>query len=95
MTRISEQEFVRLARGIAEDADIIFRHNPRKSREESLLWMFLSVLIMYLNLDDAEMPCFPNAPTAETYLESIKYIVRRHALEPFNADVYLTELLTK
>lgn len=50
---------------------------------------------MYLNLDDAEMPCFPNAPTAETYLESIKYIVRRHALEPFNADVYLTELLTK
>jgi hypothetical protein len=85
MTKISEQEFARICEGIREDRESIFRHNPIGTREETLLWMFMSCLISYLSLSEIETPCFNGMPTAETYRTAILF--------DFDSEVYLNKLI--
>lgn len=93
MTKISETEFAKICHGIAEDADKICEHNPIGSREETLLWMLLSVLISYLSLADIETPCFTGKPTAETYRQAILFVLRERQTENFDAEFYLKKIV--
>lgn len=93
MTRISEQEFARICRGIYEDRASICRHNPIGTHEETLLWMLTSVLISYLSLTEIETPCFTGVPTAETYRQAIIFILDKRKTHDFDAEKYLDELV--
>lgn len=95
MTMISEAEFAKICRGIYEDQDSIVRYNPIGSRSDILLWMLLSCLVTYLSLTENETPCFPGSPNAETYREAIQYILRRRSTAPFDADVYMDQLISE
>jgi hypothetical protein len=92
MTKISEKEFARICAGIYEDRESIFRHNPIGTREETLLWMLLSVLLSYLSLSEIETPCFNGKPTAETYRQAILFVLRDRKTENFDAEEYLVKL---
>jgi hypothetical protein len=92
MTKISEKEFARICAGIYEDRESIFRHNPIGTREETLLWMLLSVLLSYLSLSEIETPCFNGKPTAETYRQAILFILRDRKMQDFEAEKYLVKL---
>jgi len=92
MTKISEQEFSRICRGIFEDRETIIKHNPIGSREEILLWMLLSILISYLSLSEIETPCFTGMPTAETYRQAILFILQDRKTDDFDALKYLDKL---
>jgi hypothetical protein len=96
MTRqkISEAEFARLCEGIRQDAESICAHNPMGSREETLLWMLLSVLVSYLSLSEIETPCFTagGKPNEETYRLAILYVLRERRAEDFDAEKYLTAM---
>jgi hypothetical protein len=92
MNQISEEEFARLCNGIFEDREIIYKHNPIGTREETLLWMLLSVLISFLSLSEQETPCFTGVPTAETYRTAINFILRNGMNPPFGAEKYLKKL---
>lgn len=93
MTKISETEFARICAGIYEDRESICRHNPIGTREETLLWMLLSVLISYLSLSEIETPCFNGKPTAETYRQAILFVLRDRKTPDFDTENYLTQLL--
>ena len=93
MTRISEAEFSRICRGIFEDRETIIKHNPIGTREETLLWMLLSILISYLSLSEIETPCFTGMPTAETYRQAILFILKDRKTEEFDAERYLNDLI--
>jgi len=93
MTAISEAEFSRICRGIYEDRETILRHNPIGTREETLLWMLLSILISYLSLSEIETPCFTGMPTAETYRQAILFILKDRKREEFDAGLYLDDLI--
>jgi hypothetical protein len=93
MTTISEAEFSRICRGILEDRETILRHNPIGTREETLLWMLLSILISYLSLSEIETPCFTGMPTAETYRQAILFILKDRKREEFDAGLYLDDLI--
>ena len=93
MTRISEAEFSRICRGIFEDRETIIKHNPIGTREETLLWMLLSILISYLSLSEIETPCFTGMPTAETYRQAILFILKDRKTEEFDAECYLNDLI--
>ena len=93
MTRISEQEFSRICRGVFEDREIIIKHNPIGTPEETLLWMLLSILISYLSLSEIETPCFTGMPTAETYRQAILFILTDRKKEEFDAESYLDDLI--
>lgn len=95
MTRISKAEFSRICIGIFKDADQIYKHNPIGTREETLLWMLLSVLISYLSLSEIETPCFNGKPTAETYRDAINYVLRDRKTESFDVEKYLNRLSEK
>jgi hypothetical protein len=93
MTKISEQEFARICRGIYEDRETIIKHNPIGTREEILFWMLLSILISYLSLSEIETPCFTGMPTAETYRQAISFILKDRKTEGFDAELYLNDLI--
>lgn len=93
MSQINEEEFARLCKGIYEDGDIIYKHNPIGTRDETLLWMLLSVLISYLSLSEQETPCFTGMPTAETYRTAISFVLRERMNPPFTEEKYLDELI--
>ena len=93
MSKINESEFTRICRGIYEDREIIRKHNPIGTREETLLWMLLSCLISYLSLTDSETPCFTGTPTAETYRTAILFVIKDRMSEKFDAEKYLDELV--
>jgi hypothetical protein len=95
VTTISEEEFERICRGIEEDRELIYRHNPIGTEEETLLWMTLSVLISYLNLSEIETPCFPGAPDAETYRRAIIHVLDLRAEPSFEPNKYLNLLSGK
>jgi hypothetical protein len=95
MAKITEQEFSRICRGIYEDREDICKHNPIGTREETLLWMLLSVLISYLSLSEIETPCFPGMPTAETYRQAILFILKDRKSSEFDAEGYLNDLIKK
>ncbi len=92
MTKISEREFARICRGIDEDREMICRHNPIGTGEETLLWMLLSCLISYLNVAEIETPCFTGKPTAQTYRDAILFVLKKRKTSDFNAETYLEEL---
>ena len=93
MTKISEQEFSRICRGIYEDREAIIKHNPIGTREETLLWMLLNILISYLSLSEIETPCFTGMPTAETYRQAILFVLKDRKTEEFDAARYLDDLI--
>lgn len=95
MTKISEPEFARICRGICEDRETIYRHNPIGTREETLLWMLLSCLISYLSLSEIETPCFTGMPTAETYRSAILFVLNDRKAADFNAENYLDKLIAE
>ncbi|HLM00201.1 MAG TPA: hypothetical protein VK400_04035 [Pyrinomonadaceae bacterium] len=89
MTKISEKEFARICDGIYEDRESIHRHNPIGTREETLLWMLLSVLVVYLSLSETETPCFTGKTTAETYRQAILFVLRERKTDNFDVEKYL------
>lgn len=91
-TKISEEEFRRICRGVRADRRAICRHNPIGTPEETLLWMLLSVLISYLSLNELETPCFTGTPDAETYRKAILFILKDRRSTDFDAEKYLEEL---
>lgn len=93
MTKISEQEFSRICRGIFEDRETILKHNPIGTSEETLLWMLLSILISYLSLSEIETPCFTGMPTAETYRQAVLFILKDRKTEEFDAESHLSDLI--
>ncbi|HQU86540.1 MAG TPA: hypothetical protein PKY59_25640 [Pyrinomonadaceae bacterium] len=93
MTKLSEAEFARLCGGIYEDREIICRHNPIGTREETLLWMLMSVLISYLSLSEIETPCFTGKPDAETYRQAIIFTLDGRKSEDFDAESYLDKMI--
>ncbi|HLM59260.1 MAG TPA: hypothetical protein VK308_00520 [Pyrinomonadaceae bacterium] len=95
MSKISEQEFARICKGIFEDRETICKHNPIGTREETLLWMLLSCLISYLSLEEIETPCFTGKPTAETYRTAILYVLKDRKAAGFDAENYLDKLITE
>ena len=91
--KINEAEFRKICAGIYEDREIIYKHNPIGTREETLLWMLLSCLVSYLSLSEIETPCFTGQPNADTYREAILFIIKDRKTENFNAEKYLSELI--
>ena len=93
MTKISEREFSGICKGIDNDRQKIYKHNPIGTEEETLLWMLLSILISYLSLSEIETPCFTGLPTAETYRQAILFILKDRKTEDFDAESYLDKLV--
>jgi len=91
VTTISEDEFARIVRGIADDRESIIKHNPIGPPDEILLWMLLSCLISYLNLSEIETPCFNGKPDAKTYRDAICFVLRERAVD-FDASRYIDHL---
>jgi hypothetical protein len=92
MSTISEIEFDRIVEGIGDDRDLIIRHNPIGTPDETLLWMLMSCLVSYLSLNDNQTPCFTGRPDAETYKEAIRFILRNHADPQFDPEPTLDKL---
>jgi hypothetical protein len=92
MTSISEAEFGRIVAGILEDRDIIIRHNPIGTADETLLWMLLSCLVSYLSLEESETPCFTGRPDAAVYREAVRYVLRDRRHPDFDEEPYLDKL---
>lgn len=84
MTKITEEEFAGIVRGVYDDRESICRHNPIGSTEETLLWMTMCCLGSYLSLSDVETPCFPSKPDAETYRNAIGFILTGRMVESFD-----------
>lgn len=95
MPSISKLEFERLCAGIAEDREIIIKHNPIGTDNEVLLWMLLNCLSSYLSLSDQEMPCFTDRPDVTTYREAILFVLRGRAEGGFEPGTYIDKLLKK
>jgi hypothetical protein len=95
MTKISENEFAKICRGIYEDRTIIYKHNPIGTQEETLLWMLMSCLHSYLSLTELETPCFNGKPDADTYRDAVLFILKDKKKEDFDAEIYLNKLTKK
>lgn len=93
MVRISEAEFARICAGIIQDRELIRKHNPIGTYEETLLWMLLSCLVSYLSLSELETPCFTGTPNAETYHQAILFVLKDRKIEGFDAEIYLNKLI--
>ena len=92
MIKITEQEFARICEGIAEDCEIICKHNPIGTQQEILLWMLLSCLVSYLSLSEIETPCFNGKPDAETYKDAILFVLKNRKTPDFDEEKYLKTL---
>lgn len=92
MQKIGEIEFARICKGIYEDRESIYSHNPIGTPEEALLWMLLGCLINYLSLSEIETPCFNGKPDAETYRKAILFVLENRKADNFTAEIYLNEL---
>lgn len=92
MTKITEAEFARIVNGILEDRESIIKHNPIGPGEEVLLWMLLSCLVSYLNLEEIETPCFNGKPDAETYRNAILFVLNDRRAPAFDPEPYLVSL---
>lgn len=92
MTEISEVELEKIVNGILEDRESIVRHNPIGTPDEILLWMLLSSLVVYLNLNELETPCFTGRPDAKTYRDAIEFILRGRKTGEFDAGPLLDKL---
>ena len=92
MTLISETELRKIVDGIVTDRDSIIRHNPLGSDEEILLWMLLSSLVVYLNLNELETPCFTGRPDAVTYRTAIEFVLKDRLTNKFDLGGLLDKL---
>jgi ribonucleotide monophosphatase NagD (HAD superfamily) len=92
VSKISEEKFAEICEKIYLDREIICRHNPVGSAEETLLWMLLGVLVSYLSLSETETPCFNGKPTAETYRQAILFILKDRKSADFDAEKYFEKL---
>jgi hypothetical protein len=92
MTEITEVELRNIVAGILEDRESIIRHNPIGPPEEILLWMLLSSLVVYLNLNELETPCFTGRPDANTYRQAIEFILRDRKKTEFDAGPLLDKI---
>ena len=92
MTRISEAEFSRIVDGIVEDRGAIVHHNPIGTPQETLLWMLLSALVVYLSLNEMETPCFTGWPDAQVYRDAIEFILRDRMTDTFDPAPLLDKL---
>ena len=93
MTRISEIEFAKICVGINKDADSIYKHNPVGTREETLLWMLMNSLVMYLSVPEIETPCFKGMPDADTYRDAVRFIMKDRREGDFDIMPYLDAML--
>lgn len=92
MMTITEAEFVRIVTGIYNDRELIIRHNPIGTDSEILLWMLLSCLVSYLNLNDSEIPCFPGRPSDLTYRDAILTVIKKRRADDFDPEPHLAKL---
>jgi hypothetical protein len=92
MTGITEAELRKIVDGILEDRESIVHHNPIGTSEEILLWMLLSSLVVYLNLNELETPCFTGRPDANTYRQAIEFILEGRKSPEFDAGPLLDKL---
>jgi hypothetical protein len=95
MTEITEAEFRKIVGGILNDRESIFRHNPIGTEEETLLWMLMSSLVVYLSLNEMETPCFTGRPDASTYREAIGFILRGRRADEFDPEPLIDKLLSR
>ncbi len=95
MVSITETEFRTICEGIRRDRDSITKHNPIGTAEETLLWMLMSTLVVYLSLSEIETPCFTGRPDAETYRQAIQFILKGRQAEDFDAAPYLVRLVSE
>ncbi len=93
--KISEREFAKICSDVANEGDIIYKHNPIGTREETLLWMTMSILISYLSLSEDEVPCFPGKADANTYRQAIEQIVGLRKEEDFSTSNHIEQLSRK
>lgn len=93
MTKISEGEFASICDGIRSDSEKIVEHNPIGTRDETLLWMLLSVLNSYLNLEDADAPCFTGRPDAHTFRNAIDYVLQNRRVDDFDQAPLIEKML--
>jgi hypothetical protein len=92
MTRITEVELKKIVDGIVADRESIIQHNPIGRPDEVLLWMLLSSLVVYLNLNDLETPCFTGRPDAGVYRTAISFILKDRKAEVFDEGPLLDKL---
>jgi hypothetical protein len=92
MTRISESELRKIVDDIVTDRQSIIRHNPLGTDEEILLWMLLSSLVVYLNLNELETPCFTGRPDAATYRTAIEFVLKDRLTDKFDVGRLLDKL---
>jgi hypothetical protein len=92
MTRISEAEFRHIVDGIIADRESIIRHNPIGTPGETLLWMLLNSLVVYLSLGELETPCFTGRPDASVYRDAIEFVLRGRKTEEFDTGELLDKL---
>jgi hypothetical protein len=92
MATISEAEFGRICKGIRQDRDVIIKHNPVGTAEETLLWMLLGCLVSYLGLSDLETPCFTGRPDAATYRAAVEFVLKDRRTTDFDLGKYLDHL---
>ena len=59
---------------------------------EILLWMLLSCLVSYLNLEEIETPCFTGKPDAKTYRDAILFVLNDRREPVFDPEPYLSSL---
>ena len=92
MSSISSAEFERIIDGILADRGSIIRHNPIGTPQETLLWMLMSSLVVYLSLNEMETPCFTGRPDVKTYRDAIEFILRGRKSDEFDAAPLLDKL---
>lgn len=92
MTRINESELRKMVDGIITDSESIIRHNPLGTDEEILLWMLLGSLVVYLNLNEVETPCFTGRPDAATYRKAIEFVLKDRLTDKFDLGGLLDKL---
>ena len=95
MELISEDSFAKICRDIKNERDVITKHNPIGTKDETLLWMLLGCLIAWLSLSDPDIPCFTGTPNADTYRDAIQFVLRDKRENEFDADKYIREMLSE
>ena len=93
MVKISESEFARICEGLREDREIILKHNPIGTPEETMFWMLVSCLVSYLSVSEMETPCFTGRPDENTYREAIRFILKERRAGDFDVEEYLNDLI--
>jgi hypothetical protein len=93
MVLITENRFRVICSGIRDDREIILKHNPIGTPDETLLWMLLGCLTVYFGLTDAETPCFTGTPDAKAYRDAINFVLQKRREDSFDAERYIDEML--